>query len=190
MNKWIGLSLGSLLGISHIGMIGMIAQGNKIPKVNLPIGEYTSYVVEASEKGYKISYRAHDPKVMVKVEKGTSPAGFLGFGKRHVYKENQYMAEGYLHTNPMTDKDGNPLTAKQIACIKAQGSGESTGRLVGGGLGTAVVANTGIASIPIVGWVIAGATTMLGMDQGAEIGGKMAQDFKGCEDIELEENIK
>jgi hypothetical protein len=100
------------------------------------------------------------------------------------------MAEGYLHTTPMTDKDGNPLTAKQIACIKAQGSGESTGRLVGGGLGTAVVANTGIASIPIVGWVLAGATTMLGMDQGAEIGGNMAKDFKGCEDIELEENIK
>ena len=38
--------------------------------------------------------------------------------------------------------------------------------------------------------MLAGATTMLGMDQGAEIGGNMAQDFKGCEDIELEENIK
>ena len=31
---------------------------------------------------------------------------------------------------------------------------------------------------------------MLGMDQGAEIGGQMAQDFKGCEDLEVEENIK
>ena len=182
MNKWIGLSLVSLLGISHIGMIGMIAQWNKIPKVNLPIGEDTSYVVEASEKGYKISYRAHDPKVMVKLEKGSRPAGFLGFGKRHVYKENQYMAEGYLHTTPMTDKNGNPLTAKQIACIKVQGSGESTGRLVGGGLGTAVVANTGLASIPVVGWVLAGATTMLGMNQGAEIGGQMSADLSdACE---------
>ena len=28
------------------------------------------------------------------------------------------------------------------------------------------------------------------MDQGAEIGGEMAQDFKGCEDLEVEENIK
>jgi len=61
---------------------------------------------------------------------------------------------------------------------------------VGGGVGTAVVTQTGMASIPIVGWVLAGATTMLGMDQGAEIGGSMAQDFKGCEDLEVEENIK
>jgi len=30
----------------------------------------------------------------------------------------------------------------------------------------------------------------MGMDQGAEIGGQMAQDFKGCEDLEVEENIK
>ena len=100
------------------------------------------------------------------------------------------MAEGALHVTPMIGKDGKPLTAKQIACIKAQGSGESTGRLIGGGLGTAVVANSSIASIPVVGWVLAGAMTMIGMDQGAEIGGQMAQDFKGCEDLEVEEKIK
>ena len=41
----------------------------------------------------------------------------------------------------------------------------------------------------MVGWVLAGATTMLGMDQGAEICGRMAQDFKGCDDIELNEEI-
>ena len=92
------------------------------------------------------------------------------------------MAQGKLHLDPPLDEDGNPLTAKQIACIKAQGSGESTGRLIGGGLGTAVVANTSIASIPIVGWVLAGATTMLGMNQGAEIGGQMSADLSdACE---------
>ena len=43
MKKWIGISLGTLLGISHIGMIGMIARKESFPKLNLPIGEYTSY---------------------------------------------------------------------------------------------------------------------------------------------------
>ena len=182
MNKWIGLSLGTLLGVSHIGMISMISQGNKFPRVNLPINEYTSYTVEAGPDGYKINYRAHDPKVMVTLEKGERPAGFLGFGKKKVYNETQYMAQGKLHLDPPLDEDGNPLTAKQIDCIKAQGSGESTGRLIGGGLGTAVVANTSIASIPIVGWVLAGATTMLGMNQGAEIGGQMSTDLsEACE---------
>ena len=188
MNKWIGLSLGTLLGVSHIGMISMISQGNKFPRVNLPINEYTSYHVEANTEGYRISYRAHDPKVMIKTQEVNRPAGFLGLGRKTASIAEEYMAEGAIHTNTNSNSDG--LSAREIACIKAQGSGESTGRLVGGGLGTAVVSNTGIASIPIVGWVLAGATTMLGMDQGAEIGGSMAQDFKGCEDIEVEENIK
>ena len=39
MKKWIGLSLGTLLGISHIGMIGMIARKDSLPKLKLPIGE-------------------------------------------------------------------------------------------------------------------------------------------------------
>ncbi len=180
MKKWIGISLGTLLGISHLGMIGILATRTKVPAVKLPIGQYTSYTVHANEKGYSINYRAHDPKVMMTQEKVSRPAGFLGFGKKNTYVERQYMAEGALHVDPIKDKDGNILSAKEIACIKAEGAGESTGRLVGGGVGTAVVANTGIASIPIIGWVLAGATTMLGMDQGAEIGGQMAQDFKGC----------
>lgn len=95
------------------------------------------------------------------------------------------MAEGALHTQ------GNPkgLSAGTIACIKKRGSGEGTGRLVGGGLGTAAVGVTGVASIPVVGWVLAGAMTMMGMEQGAEIGGNMAADLaKECN--EVEEDIK
>ena len=56
MKKWIGLSLGTLLGISHIGMIGMIARKESFPKLNLPIGEYTSYNVIANKEGYTINY--------------------------------------------------------------------------------------------------------------------------------------
>ena len=41
MKKFIGYSLGTLIGLSHIGMIGMIARRESLPKINLPIGEYT-----------------------------------------------------------------------------------------------------------------------------------------------------
>ena len=55
--------------------------------------------------------------------------------------------------------------------------------MVGGAVGTAAVTQTGMASSPIIGWVLAGATTMMGMDQGAEIGGQMAEDLaKECEE--------
>ena len=181
MKKWIGLSLGTLLGISHIGMIGMIARKESFPKLNLPIGEYTSYNVVANKEGYTINYRAHDPRVLVKSEGVDRPGGFLGLGRNKVNIHEQY-----YDTSGQSESGG--LTAQQIACLKKQGAGEGTGRLVGGSLGTAAVTQTGMASIPIIGWVLAGATTMIGMDQGAEIGGQMAGDFaKECND--LEENI-
>ena len=176
MKKWIGISLGTLLGISHIGMIGMIARKDSFPKLDLPIGEYTSYNVIANKEGYTINYRAHDPRVLVKSEHLDRPAGFLGLGKKKLVVHEQY----YL--SPSKDKSGG-LDPKTIACIKKKGGGEQTGRLVGGALGTAAVTQTGMASIPIIGWVIAGATTMMGMDQGAEIGGQMAADLaKECEE--------
>ena len=180
MKKWIGISLGTLLGISHIGMIGMIARKESFPKLNLPIGEYTSYSVEANKEGYRINYRAHDPRVLVKSEEVNRPAGFLGMGKKVASVHEQY----YIQPS---QGDGGGLSPSEIACIKKKGGGEGTGRMVGGAAGAAVVTNTGLASIPIVGWVLAGAATMIGMEQGAEIGGTMAEDLaKECKD---EENL-
>ena len=185
MKKWIGISLGALLGISHIGMIGMIARKESFPKLNLPIGDYTSYSVVANKEGYTINYRAHDPRVLVKSEGVERPAGFLGFGKAKISKHEQY----YIAPSQSVSSGMSP---EMIACIKKKGGGEGTGRMVGGALGTAAVTQTGIASVPIVGWVLDGAATMVGMNQGAEIGGKMAQDFaKECqEDIDISSTIE
>ena len=63
--KWISFGVvGSLFAVSHIGMIGYIAtrEKSKIPNINVPVGPYTSYVVQADEEGYKLSYTANDPK--------------------------------------------------------------------------------------------------------------------------------
>ena len=177
MNKWIGISLGAIVGISHIGMIGMLANRSSFPKLDLPITEYTSYTVEAGKEGYRIQYRANDPKVMEVTKDVNRPGGFLGLGKTKIHTREFYTMDGSRHmeSNPM----GKPLSDKEVACIKAQGGGESTGKIVGGSIGAAT-ATTGIASIPYVGWVLAGAATMIGMDQGAEIGGQMARDFADC----------
>ena len=105
------------------------------------------------------------------------PGGFLGLGKTKIQTRELYTMDGaqHLESNPM----GKSLSDKEVACIKAEGSGEGTGRMVGGAVG-ASVATTGISSIPYVGWVLAGAATMIGMDQGADIGGTMARSFADC----------
>ena len=178
MNKWIGISLGAILGLSHIGMIGMISRQQKFPVVNVPVGPYTAYKVEANKEGYRIHYRSNDPKVM-RVERDVKEkGGFLGLGNETLKIREEYTMDGSKHLQSI----GQSITenAKSEACIKAIGGGEQTGRIVGGSIGAAT-ATTGIASIPYVGWVLAGAATMIGMDQGGEIGGKMAEDIsKEC----------
>ena len=178
MNKWIGISLGSLIGISHIGMIGLLANRTSFPA--LPVGEYTSYSVESGKDGYRINYRANDPLIMGVRKNVERPAGFLGFGRSKTSYEEQYTMDGARH---IQDRSEGKLSAARIECIKAAGGGESTGKIVGGSIGAAV-GTSGLASVPYVGWGLAGAATMLGMEQGADIGGQMAMDFAGCEDID------
>ena len=97
MNKWIGISLGTVIGVAHIGMIGMLANRSTFPQLNLPITDYTSYSVEAGKEGYRINYRANDP-LRLRVRKSVErPSGFLGFGKSRTTFEEQYTMDGARH---------------------------------------------------------------------------------------------
>ena len=180
MNKWIVISLGSLVGISHIGMIGMLATRSNLPALNLPVGQYTTYAVEANKEGYRIHYRSNDPKIL-RVERDVKKkAGFLGLGNNTYQGFEEYTMDGARHLG--NKSTGGQTDPKSVACIEAVGGGKQTGRLVGGSIGAAA-ASTGLSSIPFVGWVLAGAATMIGMEQGAEIGGNMAQDLnENCEE--------
>jgi len=175
MNKWVGISLGVVVGLSHIGMIGMISRQQKFPVVNLPVGPYTSYSVEAGKEGYRINYKSNDPKVM-RVERDIKrKGGFLGLGNNKTTIVEEYTMDGSQH---LEDRKQGNLSDKEIACIKAEGGGEQTGRMVGASLGAAAVPS--VASVPFVGWVLAGAATMMGMDAGEDVGGSMARSLADC----------
>ena len=73
---------------------------------------------------------------------------------------------------------GSELTAKQIACIKAEGSGEATGKLAAASITAPIT--PALTEIPYVGWLVAGFFNMFGQKQGGEIGGQMARDFADC----------
>ena len=190
--KWISIgTVGSLFALSHIGMIGMIARKSSLPQLNMPVGEYTSYKVEASKDGYRVEYRANDPKVMHVERDVKTKGGFLGLGNNTVKVREQYTLGGKTHhggpvSNPTTWIDssarGGELSDKTIACIEARGGGKSTGKIVGGSVGATL--GSSLASVPFVGWVLTGAATMIGMDAGSEIGGSMAESYAGCIDEE------
>ena len=177
--KWFSLGLGTLLGVSHIGMIGMIASRKTYPVIHPPvITPYTSYVVSADKDGYKMSYVGNDPKTMYKTTKVKEKGGFLGLADENQEIVEEYTMEGDAHIQK--NHIGSPVASeKNEACVKAIGSAEGTGRLVGTSVGAAAAPT--LSTIPFVGWVAAGWVAMFGGNQGAEIGGNMAEDMnKNC----------
>ena len=196
MNKWIGISLGTLVGVSHIAMIGVLStrQQSKLPDLKLPVGDYTTYQAEVTKDGYKIAYKANDPKTAFVTKDIKEKGGFLGLANETTQVTEEYFMDGktnqggavsnhrsWLDGKPgLTDEQAKEITAaKSEACIKAVGSAEGTGRLVGTSVGAA--AAPALSGIPFVGWVAAGWVAMFGGNQGAEIGGNMAEDLnKNC----------
>ena len=195
--KWISVGVvGSLFAASHIGMIGYIATRQTeppLPSVDLPVGPYTSYKVSVSEEGYAISYKANDPKTAYITKDIKEKAGFLGLSNNTTKVAEEYFMDGainqggavsnhrsWLDQKPgLTHEQAAEISAERIACIKAIGSGEGTGRVVGTSIGAAAAPS--LSTIPFVGWVAAGWVAMFGGNQGAEIGGNMAEDLnKNC----------
>ena len=197
--KWISLGVvGSLFAASHIGMIGYIATRQTeppLPSVDLPVGPYTSYKVSVSDEGYAISYKANDPKTAYITKDIKEKAGFLGLASNTTKVAEEYFMDGQTNqggavSNHRSWLDGQPgltqqeaaditATRKSEACIKAIGSAEGTGRLVGTSIGASAAPT--LSTIPFVGWVAAGWVAMFGGNQGADIGGNMAEDLnKNC----------
>ena len=175
MNKWVGISLGGILGLSHLGMIGVIATRSNMPKLNIPVNEYTSYRAKVTKEGYEIEYKAHDPKTTKRIREVKEKAGFLGLGNNEERIIERVPVERRPYYEPLAQLDGQ----KSEACIEAVGGGKQTGKMVGASVGAAVAPS--VASIPFVGWVLAGAATMIGMDAGSDVGGTMVESMsKEC----------
>ena len=191
MKKWFALGLGGIIGLSHIGLIGMVSRKNNLPIINPPVGPYSSYKVSVTEEGYAISYKANDPKSMFITKDIKDKAGFLGLGNNTTKITEEYVMDGQTNqggsvSNPrswmdqppgLTQQQAKEITAarKSEACVKAIGSAEGTGRIVGTSVGAAAAPT--LSSIPFVGWVAAGWVAMFSGNQGANIGGGMAENL-------------
>ena len=195
MKKWFALGLGGILGLSHIGLIGVATRKASVPVISPPVGPYTSYVIQADKEGYKLSYTANDPKTAFITKEIKEKGGFLGLANESTQVTDEYFMDGSInqggsvsnHRSWLDQKPGltNAQAAeindarKSEACIKAVGSAEGTGRLVGTSVGAAAAPS--LSTIPFVGWVAAGWVAMFGGEQGAELGGNLAEDLnKNC----------
>ena len=199
--KLFALGLGTIFGLTQIGLIGMIArqsaEESRFP--TLPVGPYTSYRISSNADGsYDMAYRANDPLVMSNVKDIEKRGGFLGMKKENIQTTEMYTMDGAIHhggpvsstsawIDPSAIKEspvGQQLSQKTIACIEAAGSGKGTGRMVGGAVGAS--AAPALSNIPFVGWVAAGFVTMFGADKGGDIGADLSTSYAGCDDVDIQ----
>ena len=167
--KWFALGVGTLFGVAHIGVVGHLMNRNQVPIINLPVGDYTAYQVEAYEGGYRIQYRSNAPQVMGKDKVVVKKNGFFGIGgDTKIIQQEQYTMDGATH---LQGGELGKLTAKKIECIKAEGGGENAGRLVGTSIGASAAPL--FSGIPYIGWLAAGWVAMFSGNTGDDIGGEV-----------------
>lgn len=187
--KWVALSIGGVVAVAHIGVLGHLMNMNKkyadrpqYPSINLPTGEYSSYDVNVNKEGYSVRYNANDPRVLTSersLDLDKNKKGLFGGGteKRKEWRRDEYTINGTRNIGGGADEEGK-LSAKDVECIKAEGGAQAQGAMVA----TSVVASATpmLSGIPYIGWLAVGWANLLGQNAGSAVGAEVASVFNDC----------
>jgi hypothetical protein len=182
--KNIAIGLGVVFGIAHIGILGHLlnAVRPQYPVINFPQGDYSSYKVEATRDGYRIEYRANDPRVLQSeksLQLDAAKKGLFGPKVEHrkEYRIDQYTMDGARNLGGGADAEGK--SAKDIECIVADAGARSQGAMAGSAI-AAGVAVPAAMNIPYIGWLASGWALLLGQKMGSEAGSQVGKVFNDC----------
>jgi len=185
--KIIALVIGGVIGVAHIGVLGHLINASntiKYPIINLPDGKYSSYNVQVGKDGYKIEYRANDPKVLTSERSMNSDKdrrGLFGGGseQRNEYRRDEYTAEGYRNMQGGGEINAEGKSAKDIECIVADAGARSQGAMAGTSIAAGAIIPA-VANIPYIGWLASGWALLLGQKMGSEAGSQVGKVFNDC----------
>jgi len=186
--KWTAISVGSIVAIAHIGVLGHLIgrQSDRIqvPTINIPRGTpYSSYKIEAGKDGYTIEYKANDPAILESqrsLSLDKDKKGLFGGGteKRREWRRDQYTAEGVRNIGGAA-VDGEGKSAKDIECIVADAGARSQGAMAGSAVASGVLVPA-VINIPYVGWLAAGWASLLGNNIGSSAGSLVNSAISDC----------
>ena len=186
--KWTAISLGSIVAIAHIGVLGHLVRREpdriQVPTINIPRGTpYSSYKIEAGKDGYTIEYKANDPAILESqrsLSLDKDKKGLFGGGSevRREWRRDQYTAEGVRNIGGAA-VDGEGKSAKDIECIVADAGARSQGAMAGSAIAAGVGAPA-VMGIPYVGWLAAGWVNLLGNKIGSSAGSLVNSAISDC----------
>ena len=188
--KWTAISVGSLIAIAHIGVLGHLVRREpdriQVPTINIPRGTpYSSYKIEAGKDGYTIEYKANDPKILESqrsLDLTKSQSGLFGGKKyedRKEYRQDQYTMEGTRNMGGAGTLAGEGKSAKDVECIVADAGARSQGAMAGTAISTGLLAPA-VVNIPYVGWLAAGWVNLLGQNIGSAAGSQVNSMISDC----------
>ena len=190
--KWTALSVGSVVAIAHIGVLGHLigrqSERIEVPTINIPRGTpYSSYKIQAGKDGYTIEYKANDPKVLeseksIDLIKNQDKKGFFGgtktFEDRNEYRRDQYTMEGVRNMGGDVGELGKTGGAS-AECIAADAGARSQGAMAGTSIAAGVAVPV-VSSIPYIGWLASGWALLLGQNLGSEAGSQVNSIISDC----------
>ena len=189
--KWAAISVGGVVAVAHIGVLGHLIRRPpepkvaEVPTINIPSGPYTSYKITAGKDGYTIEYKANDPAILESqrsLDLDKEKRGLFGGGseKRTEWRSDQYTMEGTRNMGPGgAVADGEGKSAKDVECIVADAGARSQGAMAGSAVATGVLVPA-VINIPYIGWLAAGWAALLGNNIGSEAGSIVNSAISDC----------
>ena len=186
--KWTAISVGSVVAIAHIGVLGHLVRREpsiQVPTINIPRGTpYSSYKIEAGKDGYSIEYKANDPAILESqrtLDLTKSQSGFFGGKKyedRKEYRQDQYTMEGVRNMGGAIGEAGK-IGGVSAECIAADAGARSQGAMAGTSVAAGVLVPA-VSSIPYIGWLASGWALLLGQNIGSAAGSQVNSIISDC----------
>ena len=187
--KWTAISVGSVVAIAHIGVLGHLVRREpdrvQVPTINIPRGTpYSSYKIEAGKDGYTIEYKANDPAILESQRSlihDRDKKGLFGGGteNRREWRRDQFTAEGVRNMGGAATLDGEGKSAKDVECLVADAGARSQGAMAGSAVATGVLVPA-VVNIPYIGWLAAGWAALLGNNIGSSAGSLVNSAISDC----------
>ena len=188
--KWTAISVGSVIAIAHVGLLGYVVRQQperivEVPTINIPHGPYSSYRIEAGKEGYSIEYRANDPKVLESqrsLDLDKSRSGFFGGNSSEVrseFRHDQYTMEGTRNMGGGEIGELGKSGGVSAECIAADAGARSQGAMAGTSVAAGVLVPA-VSSIPYVGWLASGWALLLGQNIGSAAGSTVNSMISDC----------
>ena len=173
------LVLSSGLIASNFMSLNMLAKKDGgIPDISkLSSTPYSSLQIRSETKAdgaeeWSFASRQHDPKTMLSYETSESPTFNKGVKTKHIHKES--VAQFAI----FPQGEGGKLTDKQIECIEKQAQGRSNGMMIADAGSVSV--SPAIASVPIIGPVLAGVFYGVARDKVGNVASDIAGQWNDC----------